>query len=33
MVTTPPSAIQRQGTDISSDDTNLDIPNTPDTLI
>ena len=33
MVTTPPSAIQRQGTDISSDDTNLDIPNTPDNLI
>jgi len=32
MVTTPPSAIQRQGTDISSDDTNLDIPNTPDNL-
>ena len=33
MVTTPPSAIQRQGTDINSDDPNLDIPNTPDTLI
>ena len=33
MVTTPPSAIQRQGTDIASDDPNLDIPNTPDTLI
>ena len=32
MVTTPPSAIQRQGTDIASDDPNLDIPNTPDTL-
>ena len=32
IVTTPPSAIQRQGTDISSDDTNLDIPNTPDNL-
>jgi len=33
MVTTPPSAIQRQGTDIDSDDPNLNIPNTPDTLI
>jgi len=33
MVTTPPSAIQRQGTDIASDDPNLDIPNTPDNLI
>ena len=32
-VTTPPSAIQRQGTDIASDDPNLDIPNTPDNLI
>ena len=32
MVTTPPSAIQRQGTDIASDDPNLNIPNTPDTL-
>ena len=33
MVTTPPSAIQRQGTDIASDDPNLNIPNTPDNLI
>ena len=28
-VTTPPSAIQRQGTDISSQDPRLDIPGTP----
>jgi hypothetical protein len=28
-VTTPPSAIQRQGTDISSNDPRLDIPGTP----
>jgi len=33
MVTTPASAILRQGTDIASDDPNLDIPNTPDNLI
>ena len=32
MVTTPASAILRQGTDIASDDPNLDIPNTPDNL-
>ncbi len=32
-VTTPPSAIQRQGTDITSNDPRLDIPNTPDNLI
>ena len=31
-VTTPPSAILRQGTDISSDDSQLDIPGTPDYL-
>jgi hypothetical protein len=31
-VTTPPSAIQRQGTDITSNDPRLDIPNTPDDL-
>ena len=31
--TTDPSAIQRQGTDISSNDPRLDIPNTPDNLI
>ncbi len=33
MVTTPPSAILRQGTDISSDDPNLNIPGTPDNLV
>ena len=33
LVTTPPSAIQRQGTDITSNDPRLDIPNTPDNLI
>tara|TARA_Y100001936_G_C15963943_1_gene607184 strand:- start:295 stop:1128 length:834 start_codon:yes stop_codon:yes gene_type:complete len=33
MVTTPPSAILRQGTDISSDDPRLDIPGTPDNLV
>ena len=32
-VTTPPSAIQRQGTDVTSNDPRLDIPNTPDDLI
>jgi hypothetical protein len=32
-VTTPPSAIQRQGTDIRSNDPRLDIPDTPDQLI
>ena len=32
-VTTPPSAIQRQGTDITSNDPRLDIPGTPDNLI
>ena len=31
-VTTPPSAIRRQGTDISSNDPRLNIPGTPDTL-
>ena len=31
-VTTPPSAIQRQGTDISSNDPRLNIPGTPDSL-
>ena len=31
--TTDPSAIQRQGTDVSSNDPRLDIPNTPDNLI
>ena len=31
-VTTPPSAIQRQGTDISSNDPRLNIPGTPDNL-
>tara|TARA_B100001029_G_scaffold101042_1_gene83108 strand:- start:1578 stop:7712 length:6135 start_codon:yes stop_codon:yes gene_type:complete len=30
--TTPPSAIQRQGTDISSNDPRLNIPGTPDNL-
>tara|TARA_R100001594_G_scaffold82215_1_gene116696 strand:+ start:10005 stop:14081 length:4077 start_codon:yes stop_codon:yes gene_type:complete len=32
-VTTPPSAILRQGTDISSDDPRLNLPGTPDNLI
>ena len=32
-VFTTPSAIQRQGTDRSSNDPRLDIPNTPDNLI
>jgi hypothetical protein len=32
-VTTPPSAIQRQGTDISSNDPRLNLPNTPENLI
>jgi hypothetical protein len=32
MVTTPPSAIQRQGSDIRSNDPRLNIPNTPDNL-
>ena len=32
-VTTPPSAIQRQGTDITSNDPRLGIPGTPDNLI
>ena len=31
-VTTPPSAILRQGTDISSNDPRLNIPGTPDSL-
>jgi hypothetical protein len=31
-VTTTPSAIQRQGTDVSSNDPRLNIPNTPDNL-
>ena len=31
-VTTLPSAIRRQGTDISSNDPRLNIPGTPDTL-
>ena len=31
-VTTPPSAIQRQGTDINSNDPRLNIPGTPDNL-
>ena len=30
--TTPPSAIQRQGTDVSSNDPRLNIPGTPDNL-
>ena len=30
---TPPSAIQRQGTDISSNDPRLNIPDTPENLI
>ena len=33
MVTTPPSAILRQGTDIDSDDPRLNIPGTPDNLV
>ena len=33
LVTTPPSAILRQGTDIQSDDPRLDIPGTPDNLV
>ena len=32
-VTTPPSAIQRQGTDVTSNDPRLNIPGTPDNLI
>tara|TARA_B100001996_G_scaffold74023_1_gene54660 strand:- start:1087 stop:6627 length:5541 start_codon:yes stop_codon:yes gene_type:complete len=32
MVTTPPSAIQRQGSDVTSNDPRLDIPGTPDNL-
>ena len=32
-VTTPPSAIERSGTDISSNDPRLNIPGTPDNLI
>ena len=31
-VTTPPSAIERSGTDISSNDPRLNIPGTPDNL-
>ena len=31
-VTTPPSAIERFGTDITNNDPRLDIPNTPDSL-
>ena len=31
-VTTPPSAIRRQGSDVSSNDPRLNIPGTPDTL-
>ena len=31
--TTDPSAIQRQGTDVSSNDPRLNLPNTPDNLI
>ena len=31
-ITTPPSAIQRQGTDINSNDPRLNIPGTPDNL-
>ena len=33
MVTTPPSAIQRSGTDITSNDPGLNIPGTPDNLV
>ena len=32
-VTTPPSAIQRQGTDVRSNNPRLNIPGTPDSLI
>jgi len=32
-ITTPPSAIQRSGTDITSNDPRLNIPGTPDNLI
>lgn len=32
-VTTPPSAIQRQGTDVTSNDPKLNIPGTPENLI
>ena len=32
-VITPPSAIQRQGTDVTSNDPRLNIPNTPENLI
>ena len=32
-VTTPPSAIQRQGTDVTSNDPRLNIPGTPENLI
>ena len=31
--TTDPSAIQRQGTDVSSNDPRLNLPNTPDNLV
>ena len=33
LTTTPPSAIQRQGTDVTSNDPRLNIPGTPDNLI
>ena len=33
MVTTPPSAIQKSGTDINSNDPRLNLPNTPDNLV
>ena len=32
-VTTPPSAIQRQGSDVTSNDPRLNIPGTPENLI
>ena len=32
-VTTPPSAILRQGTDINSNDPRLNIPGTPDNIV
>ncbi len=32
-ITTPPSAIQRQGTDVNSNDPKLDIPDTPEYLV
>ena len=32
-VTTPPSAIQRQGTDITANDPRLNIPDTPDEIV